>query len=163
MKLHRDWITPLTIGSFLLVAVTGVLMFFHIGSGLNKAAHEWLSWVFLVSIGLHIVMNMQAFKKPFLSTKGRLLMAVFALVLGATFIPLSGVEKEPPYVSSVRALAGAPLSTVAEIARIDEAELQRRLQAGGWAMQSSKQSVQDLVGSDVRKQVHVLARILADE
>ena len=31
-------------GAFTLSAVTGVLMFFHLDSGLNKAAHEWLSW-----------------------------------------------------------------------------------------------------------------------
>lgn len=37
---YREWATPLTIGSFLLIAVTGVLMFFHLDSGLNKLAHE---------------------------------------------------------------------------------------------------------------------------
>ena len=40
MKLQRDWATPLTIGAFGLLAVTGVLMFFHPDSGLNKAVHE---------------------------------------------------------------------------------------------------------------------------
>ena len=53
MKLQRDWITPITMGAFGLLAVTGVLMFFHLDSGLNEAAHEWLSWVLLGGVALH--------------------------------------------------------------------------------------------------------------
>ena len=43
----RESATPLTIGSFLLIAITGVLMFFHLDSGLNKLAHEWLGWAMI--------------------------------------------------------------------------------------------------------------------
>ena len=43
MKVSRDWATPVTIGSFGLMAITGLLMFFHLDSGLNKTAHEWLA------------------------------------------------------------------------------------------------------------------------
>mgnify|MGYP006339522549 CR=1 FL=1 len=53
MKLQRDWITPITMGAFGLLAATGVLMFFHIDSGLNEAVHEWLSWVLLGGVALH--------------------------------------------------------------------------------------------------------------
>lgn len=41
MSSLRKWATPLTIGSFLLMGVTGILMFFHLDIGLNKLAHEW--------------------------------------------------------------------------------------------------------------------------
>jgi hypothetical protein len=36
---QRKWITPLVIDSFLLSAVTGVLMFFHLDVAWNKMAH----------------------------------------------------------------------------------------------------------------------------
>ena len=42
MKLSRDWATPLTAGAFIVLAVTGLLMFFHLDRGLNHLAHEWL-------------------------------------------------------------------------------------------------------------------------
>lgn len=42
MALKRQWVTPLMAGSFILMATTGILMFFHLDSGLNKTAHEWL-------------------------------------------------------------------------------------------------------------------------
>ena len=35
---QRPWITPLVMGSFALSAVTGVLMIFHLDTGLNKTA-----------------------------------------------------------------------------------------------------------------------------
>ena len=54
MKLQRDWITPITMGAFGLLAVTGALMFFHLDRGLNETAHEWLSWVLLGGVALVI-------------------------------------------------------------------------------------------------------------
>ncbi|MCG8276944.1 DUF4405 domain-containing protein [Stenotrophomonas sp. NLF4-10] len=53
----RTWSTPLTIGSFILMAVTGVLMFFDVVPGYLAFAHEWFSWFFLVGAGGHIAVN----------------------------------------------------------------------------------------------------------
>lgn len=43
MNKLRAWVTPITIGSFLLIGVTGLLMFFKVPGGLIVIAHEWLS------------------------------------------------------------------------------------------------------------------------
>lgn len=155
MKLNRDWITPLTIGSFILVAITGVLMFFHFDTGWNKQAHEWLSWIFLGAIGLHIIANVKPFKKAFSTTKGLSLIGVFTLILAASFLPIRA-GGEPPFVAPIRALGSAPLSTVAEIAQVNPEELRHRLQEAGVTMTSDRQSLKDLVGEDVKKQVQVL-------
>ena len=53
MAIERQWVTPLVAGSFLLMGVTGILMFFHWDSGLNKAAHEWLGWLMIIGVALH--------------------------------------------------------------------------------------------------------------
>lgn len=57
MTVSREWATPLTMGAFGLLAVTGVLMFFHLDTGLNKQAHEWLGWVLLIGVSLHLAAN----------------------------------------------------------------------------------------------------------
>jgi cytochrome b561 len=62
---YREWATPLTIGSFLVIAVTGVLMFFHLDSGLNKLAHEWLAWAMLAAVGLHAAVHFKSFSRYF--------------------------------------------------------------------------------------------------
>ncbi len=53
MKLQRGWIAPLTLGAVLVSAATGAPMFSHLDGGLNKAAHEWLSWALLSGVVLH--------------------------------------------------------------------------------------------------------------
>jgi len=78
---HRPWITPLVIGAFLISAVTGVLMFFHLDSGLNKTVHEWLSWAMVIGVGLHVLLNVTAFKRYFTQTTGRWVMGSMALIL----------------------------------------------------------------------------------
>jgi hypothetical protein len=40
----RSWATPLTIGAFFLMAITGVLMFFEWNTGLTTVVHQWFSW-----------------------------------------------------------------------------------------------------------------------
>lgn len=36
----KTWAGPLTIGSFVVIAGTGILMFFHLNVGVVKLAHE---------------------------------------------------------------------------------------------------------------------------
>lgn len=108
LNTHRPWITPVVIGAFLLSAVTSMLMFFHLDSGLNKTAHEWLNWAMVIGVSLHVLMNMPAFKRYFKQTPGRLIMGAFALVLVLSFIPAGG-SGEPGFAAPVRALAKAPL------------------------------------------------------
>ena len=78
---QRPWITPVVIGAFLLSAVTGVLMFFHLDSGLNKTAHEWLSWAMVIGVTLHLLLNVTAFKRYFTQTTGRVVIGLFVAVL----------------------------------------------------------------------------------
>lgn len=41
----RRWATKLTIGSFLLMAGTGILMFFELDQGVVLVVHQWSSWL----------------------------------------------------------------------------------------------------------------------
>lgn len=160
MKIQREWVTPIAAGAFLLSAVTGVLIFFHVDNGLNKAAHEWLSWALLGAVVLHGVANWGGFKRHFGALRGQVLMGVFALVLGLSFLG-AGERGEPPFAPPIRALASAPLTTLAEVARMTPEQLRERLIQAGLEPASDQQSLSDLVGSDMRKQVHLLGTLLA--
>ena len=117
LSAQRPWITPVVMGAFLLSAVTGVLMFFHLDSGLNKTAHEWLSWAMVIGVGLHVLLNMPAFKRYLKQTTGRVVIGAFALVLALSFIPAGGSSgSEPGFAPPVRALAKAPISVLAQVA-----------------------------------------------
>lgn len=157
---HRPWITPLVIGAFGLSAVTGMLMFFHLDSGLNKTAHEWLSWAMVIGVGLHLLLNLPAFKRYFTQTTARVVMGVFAVVLALSFIPVGGESSEPGFAPPVRALAQAPISVLAQVAGTSTDDVKAKLQAQGLTVTSDQQTVAELVGGDLRKQIGTISQVL---
>ncbi len=160
MKLQRDWITPITMGAFGLLAVTGVLMFFHLDSGLNEAAHQWLSWVLIGGVALHAAVNWPGLKRHLAGWRGRAALALFAVLLAASFLPLGG-QGEPPFVPPLRALADAPLPVLAQVAKTTPEQLRQRLQRAGVAPQGDADTVHSLVGDDTRAQIRVLSQVVA--
>ena len=159
---HRPWITPVVMGAFGLSAVTGVLMFFHLDSGLNKVAHEWLSWAMVIGVTLHALLHLPAVKRYFTQTTGKLVIGLFALVLGLSFIPVGASGgKDPGFAPPVRALAKAPIPVLAQVAGTSADEVKTRLQAAGYTVTSDQQSVADLVGQDLRKQVGTITQVLS--
>ncbi|OPF63417.1 DUF4405 domain-containing protein [Hydrogenophaga sp. H7] len=161
LSAQRPWITPVVMGAFLLSAVTGVLMFFHLDSGLNKTAHEWLSWAMVIGVGLHVLLNMPAFKRYLKQTTGRVVIGSFALILALSFIPAGGSSgSEPGFAPPVRALAKAPITVLAQVAGTSTEDLKAKLQAQGLTVTSDQQSVADLVGPDLRKQIGTISKVL---
>lgn len=161
MNIPRDWATPITAGAFLLSAATGILIFFHADIGLNKAAHEWLGWLLLGGVALHTAANFSAFKRHLATRRGQLLIGVFALVLAASFFG-SGEHREHPFEPSIRALSQAPLTTLSQLAHVSPEQLRQRLAKAGVQPMSDEQSLRDLVGSDLQKQMRVLETLFTE-
>jgi hypothetical protein len=159
LNTQRPWITPLVIGTFALMTFTGVLMFFHLDTGLNKTAHEWLGWAMVIAVLLHLMLNMHAFKRYFTQTTGRWVMLACAAVLALSFVPFGNAGGgKPPFVVPMQALANAPLGTVAQVAGISTPELRARLDKAGVATQSDTQTIKELVGPDLGIQMRTLGK-----
>jgi len=157
MKISRDWATSITIGAFGLMAVTGVLMFFHANSGLNKLAHEWLSWVFVGGVALHAIVNWGAFKRYFVSSvPGRAMIALFAVALAASFAPVGGKAGGPPPVMAMNAVLKAPLSAVAPLTGRPVEALVAQLNGAGFAV-SGPETRLDSVARDREAQGRIMA------
>ncbi|MDR3395438.1 MAG: DUF4405 domain-containing protein, partial [Parasulfuritortus sp.] len=157
-----NWATPLTIGAFALSAVTGVLMFFHLDTGLNKAAHEWLGWALVGGVALHAVANFSGFKRHFGTGLGKTVIGLFALLLVLSFAPLGEEKDGPPTLAPARALANAPIATLAEVARVTPEQMLERVKTAGLQPASVQQSLRDLVGNDMHRQVEVLSGLLKE-
>jgi len=157
---YREWATPLTIGSFLLIAVTGVLMFFHLDSGLNKLAHEWLGWAMLAAVGLHAAMHLKSFKRHFTRPVSLVVIGVFIALLAASFISPPGNPGKPPHVLATQAVLDAPLPQVATLAGKDTETLLAQLQAAGIAAEIG-QSLRQASGSERGKQMQALGIVFA--
>jgi hypothetical protein len=113
----RTWATPLTIGSFILMSISGLLMFLDLDTGLTAGAHQWVSLLFLLGVGGHVTANFRPFRSHLDSRWGRASIAVFVAVLAASVFSwglVTGSQLEKPIVL---ALVDAPLSALAGMTR----------------------------------------------
>lgn len=159
MKLTRDWVTPLVMGSFGLLAVTGILMFFHADSGLNKLAHEWLSWLLVAAVLGHVVVNFGALRRHFAATRTRIIAGAFVALLAASFVSPGGSGK-PPFAAPVDALARAPLPVLAQVAGVSVDQARERLTAQGVTLDDATPTLAAAVGGDLRREVQALNGLL---
>ena len=120
----RSWVTPITIGSFLLIGVTGLLMFFKVRGSLIVVAHEWLSPVFAVGACLHIWLNWGVVRANLSRARGIIIVGLFAALLAFSIAPFSEVDEiarehghgqEAIGRRAAELLLQARISTVAEV------------------------------------------------
>lgn len=131
----RSWATPLVVGSFLLMGVTGVLMFFHLETTVMKVIHEWAGFVLVAGAGAHLALNWRAFTTYFKRPLAKGIMALGVVVLGLTFVPgiipglTEGAGLGPRVVMD--AMGNARIEVLAELAGKTPEVLLAQLQAAG--------------------------------
>ena len=158
MKISREWATPITIGAFTLMAVTGLLMFFHAERGLNKLAHEWVGLVMVGGVAAHATANWPAFKRYFLTGRlSRGVIAVSVLVLAGSFFSFGGRQQVPPPVMAMRAVVSAPLSAVAPLARRTTEQAIADLAKAGVVVPGGDVSIETATGQNREMQAKAIA------
>jgi hypothetical protein len=153
----RAWATPVTIGAFLLMAVTGVLMFFGVRGGLISEVHEWFSWLFLVGAVAHLFVNYRPLILHLRSRWGRVSIAAACLLMVAAVLP-TGIQTGHRLHQAVeQAVVDAPLSTLASLAHVAPQDLESRLKAHGIAatMQQSARDLAERNGVDEREVIAI--------
>ncbi len=159
MQISRDWATPLTIGAFTLMAATGILMFFHADMGLNKEAHEWLGWAMVAGVLAHAVANFSAFKRYFAKPAALAIIAVFVLILAASFF----IQEEKdgkggnPGRRATMAVLNASISDIAPLAHQSPQALLADLQKAGFLIESTNQTLISVTGPEQANQFKALA------
>ena len=151
----RKWATPLTIGAFVPMAVTGILMFFHIDRGIIGGAHQWLSWLFLIGVVGHVTVNFRSFTNHLKSRWGRTSLCVFTMVLVASFFTW-GVRTGGQLLAAIQnGLVSAPLSTLAVMTHTPPEVLEQRLETHG-IVARKEQTIRDIAGNSPSTQLRVL-------
>lgn len=163
MKISREWATPLTIGAFALMVVTGVLMFFHLETGLNKLAHEWLGWVLVVGAAAHVSVNWICFKRYFINSQtGRAILAASLVLIACTFISPPGLHNggPPPPVLAFQALTKAPLSNVAYLTGRPVEQMMDELSKAGIQVPNADTSLESVAAGDRKLMSKAVAIVL---
>ena len=136
MKQHfRNWATPLATGMFIISAVTGVLLFFHIDIGQARFVHKWQSWVLVAGAVFHTAANWSGFKRHFTHRTGIAIIGISLLVTLMTVSPFFGSDekgkKRVTAMASMKILQESQLSTVASLIGQPPDWLQAKLEERG--------------------------------
>jgi len=160
----RSWATPITIGSFIISALSGVILFFHWNIGLMKPAHEYLSWFLVLGVAMHIVINwrpmLNYFKKPIPLT----VISVFVILTALSFFTLgnvNGVGKHNKMgVKTTELLKSAPITMIAQLSEVSPDKLTQRLEAAGIAVLSTDQTIMNIAKSNNLNTQQVLSVLI---
>ena len=158
----RTWSTPLTIGSFILMAASGILMFFDVVPGYLSFAHEWFSWLFLVGVGGHVAVNFRPLVRHLRSHWGRANVVIFTVVLVVSMFSFGRITAPQLKWPVFDALVEAPLSALADVTRTDEAEIVARLETHGITA-TPGQNVRELAQAHGVDEFHILGLVFLRE
>jgi len=163
MKLiTRPWSTPLVIASSVIVTVSGVMMFFHLGDELVKGAHEWLGLLFAGGMLLHILNHWPAFKRYFSQRMAVVIMSVVMLA-GSGFIAASAMnEGKHPVRLVVDQVLELPLSRLALMQDRSLAEIEQVLATAG-IKASAESSLEGLAQSNQRHPFELVELLFVQE
>ena len=145
--LSRSWATPLTVGAFCIIALTGGLMFFHFNVGLVHVAHEWLSWLLVAAVAMHLAANWSSFKRYFASGPGRWILAASGAALVVLLSAPSQQPESPPLVAFA-AVVNAPLSAAAALVGKSPEQARAELSEAGLRVAHTGQSIQQAAGGN---------------
>ena len=128
--------TPLTTGLFLVSLVSGIALFFHIGSQYFHGMHEWLSMILIVPFVLHIWKNWRSFLTYFKRPPMAIALAL-SLAGSAAFVypalTQEGGRRGAPQFAVVEAVQQATIATAAPLFGHDGESLAAALAEHGYA------------------------------
>ena len=146
-RLPRKVITPITGALSLVIGISGVMLFFHMGEGLVKGVHEWLGIAFVVAMLVHLAMNWKAFKHHFRNPPAWVgAGAVSAISVMFLVASLSGEPHENPTRSIMQSIETASVTDLAPVFKLSQAEMTERLNKAGVNIDTGRESLQELAG-----------------
>lgn len=156
----RRYATQATAALSLVVGVSGVMMFFHLGKETVEALHEWLGMGFVAVAIAHAVRHRASLVNMLSQPRMRVLFAAAAVVTAAFVLAPSG--KGPnPFRQATQAMVQAPLKDVAPVLGVSADDLTARLRAAGFAVSDTSVSIDAIARQHGAEAPRVLAAVLS--
>jgi len=103
----KELATSITTFTFMIISITGILMFFHILDQYTEALHKILGLVFVMFAIAHIFFNWKSMKNYF-KKKTFIYAAILTLMISLVFIVKSGDKGENPKDIVINSVINAP-------------------------------------------------------
>ncbi len=130
MSQGKDFATSFTTVSFMVVGLSGVMIFFHLFDNYVKDLHEILGLFFVAVVFLHVVFNWKSMKNYF-SKKIFNIALVFALLVSIGFVFSSSSKGENPKGILIESVLKAPLNISTAVLNIQQNEAIAKLELAG--------------------------------
>jgi len=155
----KSWATPMAASSFIILAITGVLMFFKIEGGYIKPVHEWLSWLMVAGVALHTMANWKSFVAYFSKVPAVSIISIGVAVTAlAVFMPASR-DGGNPKAKMMKSIESARLETVAELAGKKSGEIIATLEQKGISVKDSSMTIRQIAKANQKKEMEVLGLV----
>lgn len=129
MKLNRNYVTPFISLVFLVVGLSGILMFFHLFDGYTEIVHEYLGVFFVVCAIFHIIINWKGLKFHF--RKGVFIPALLG-VMAISVAFIVGESLFPPVDTIIiDKIVKAPINDSFKALGVDYSKAVKRFNARG--------------------------------
>lgn len=123
--------TPFTVGLFLVSTISGVALFFHLGSKYFHGMHEWLSMLVLVPVIFHIQKNWPGMKGYF-KRKTIWMPTLLSLAGGLAFVAMAWNSPGRPPSPSAQLLGAQNVATLAPLIGSTPTAVHAALRAKGY-------------------------------
>jgi hypothetical protein len=162
----RAWVGPLTIGSFFVVAVTGILMLVHFNQGIVKPIHEIVSCLFVVFSILHIIVNGKIFLAYFRKPLGMVLIGICIAICVMSMIPIQlgnsgGHGGRGGMMKASESLQQSSLELAAQVANRDVQAVIDNLKSKGIQVRDDDQTLVEIAKKNSRDPMEVLMMVLS--
>lgn len=127
--LQKNIATSLTALAFLVVGVSGVLMYFHLFKEYTEELHEIIGLFFVVIVLVHVFYNFKSMKAHF-KTKAFWIGAILITTISLTFI-LNTKEGNNPKQAIMTLLLNAPITNSVKIFDTNISHVENKLESEG--------------------------------
>lgn len=135
MKLNRNYITPSISLVFLVVGLSGLLMFLHLLDGYTEVVHEYLGVFLVICAIFHIILNWKALKIHF--KRGVFIPALLG-VLAISVTLIVGESIYPPVDTIIiNKIVKAPINDAFKALEVDYSEAYKRLETNGISIEGA--------------------------
>jgi hypothetical protein len=156
--------TPFTTGLFLISLISGIALFFHVGTAAFREMHEWLSLVLILPFVLHVWKNW----RPFLAYFKRLPMALslgICLAAGLVFawpaITGSASSAGNPAFAMINVVAAGTPGQVAPLLGKSEAEILDALKQDGFTAADGAKPLSEIATASGKDTMELMATLTA--
>ena len=144
----KKWATPITIGTFIVSGISGVLMFLKINFGSLRVAHEWISVAMVIGVVFHIVGNYKPFIGYFKKLKPLSIISII-VVIGVIAFVIPGEEHgRPSFMDYSATLQNIPLTLAAQILEAQPESVKTHLESHGIKVADTNQTINNIAESN---------------